>query len=125
MKKIILDTNILMVPGKFKVDIFEEIDRIINDEYKLFTLDSVVDELKRLSKKKSKSANIAKLGLELLKSKNIDIIDVGKGSVDKQILDMSDKDTIVATNDTELKKRLKKKGIKTIYLRKLSQLELG
>ena len=46
MKKIILDTNFLLIPAQFKVDIFDEIDRIMIEKYQLFVLDKTIDELK-------------------------------------------------------------------------------
>ncbi|ENO12016.1 hypothetical protein MBGDC06_00279, partial [Thermoplasmatales archaeon SCGC AB-539-C06] len=72
MKKIILDTNFLLIPAQFKVDIFDEIDRIILEKYQLFVLDKTIDELKKIiadKKQKMRNRRAAKLGLQLLKSK--------------------------------------------------------
>jgi rRNA-processing protein FCF1 len=125
MKKIILDTNFLTLPHQFKVDIFSEIDRIMEENYELFTLDSVIDELNKLSKSKGKDAIAAKIGLELIKKKNIKIIKTGEINVDKAIVKISNKDTIVATNDKILRKKLKNENIKTIYLRSKKYFEIG
>ena len=48
MKTIILDTNFLMIPYKFKVDIFTEVDRLLTEEYSLNILDKTLDELKKI-----------------------------------------------------------------------------
>ena len=45
MEKILLDTNFLLIPSQFKVDIFSEIKRICNFSYKLYVLDKSVGEL--------------------------------------------------------------------------------
>jgi len=124
MKKIILDTNFLTLPHQFKIDIFNEIDRIMEENYELFTLDSVVYELKKLSKSKGKDAIAAKIGLELIKKKNIKIINTGEKNVDKAIVAISNEDMIVATNDKILRKKLKNENIKTIYLRSKKYLKI-
>ena len=49
MKKIILDTNILLIPYTQKVDIFSEFDRILDEPYNLFIIDQTVDELKKIT----------------------------------------------------------------------------
>ena len=125
MKKIILDTNFLTLPHQFKIDICNEIDRIMEENYELFTLDSVVYELKKLSKSKGKDAIAAKIGLELIKKKNIKIINTGEKNVDKAIVAISNEDMIVATNDKILRKKLKNENIKTIYLRSKKYLKIG
>jgi len=123
MKKVLLDTNMLMIPGQFGIDIFEEIDKLINENYELVTLSSVISELRKISKKKSKDGRAAKVALELVKHKNIAVISSKNKNVDEEIIKIVDKNTIVATNDIELERILKNKGIKTIYLRSKKFLE--
>jgi len=125
MKRIILDTNFLTIPYQFKIDIFEEIDRIVEEEYELVTLDIIVEELKKLTKTKSKDAIAAKIALELIKKRNVKIINTKDKNVDNIIVDISDKNTIVATNDKILRKKLKDKNVKTLYLRSRKHLEMG
>lgn len=123
MKKIILDTNFLTIPYQFNVDIFEEIDRIMEEDYELITLDKVVEELKRM--KRGKDAVAAKIGLELIEKKNVKVIKTGDKKVDNAIVKLANKDTIVATNDRILRKKLKYKNVKTLYLRSKKHLEMG
>ena len=117
MKKIILDTNFLTIPYQFNIDIFEEIDRVIAGDYELTTLDCVVEELKKLEKSRGKEATAAKVALTLIKEKNVKIINTGEKNVDIKIYRMADKNTIVATNDRNLRQRLKNKNVKVLYLR--------
>jgi len=125
MKKIILDTNFLTLPHQFNVDIFEEIDRIMEEDYELITLNPVIEELKKITKSRGKDAVAAKIALELIERKDVKIINTNEKKVDNAIVVIADKDTIVATNDRELRQRLKHKSIKTIYLRNKKFLEIG
>ena len=47
MKKIMLDTNFLLIPFQFKVDIFSEIERICNFNYKLCIFEQSLEELNK------------------------------------------------------------------------------
>jgi len=117
MKRIILDTNFLTVPYQFNIDIFEEIDRVVVGEYELTTLDCVVKELKKLKKSRGKAAASAKVALLLIKEKNVKVIKTGEKNVDIKIYRMADENTIVATNDRDLRRKLKNKNVKVLYLR--------
>ena len=109
MKKILLDTNFLLTVIEFKIDIFSELDRTCDFNYKLFTLDKVVDEIKNIiQKQKGKNKKNAEFALKLLKK--IKKIKTKKGFTDDIIAEMS-KEYIVATQDTYLKKRLKGKKL--------------
>ena len=123
MKKIILDTNFLTIPYQFNLDIFRELELTIEEDFELITLSGVVEELEKLSKTKGEDATAAKVGLKLLKQKKIKILP-SSGNVDEEIIRISDKNTIVATNDQILSQKLKDKKIKTIYLRGKDRLEM-
>jgi len=127
MKKIIIDTNFLMIPGEFRVDIFSEIKSIANFPYKLMIIDKTVDELKMIiSRNMTKSVDrlYAKIALGLIESQKIEKIHTQKSNVDDAIVDFADKDTLVATSDKELKKRLREKNVKIINLRKKQYLKI-
>ena len=126
MKKIILDTNFLLIPYQFKVDIFSEIDRIIDKTYEICVLSTTINELKSLvNKGKGKDKKAAKLALELIDHAELKIIKSETSYVDKAILEIVNKKThIIATQDKELKKSLQKKGIPIIVLRQKRYLKL-
>ncbi len=108
MKKILLDTNMLLVPYQFKIDIFKEIDRIIDEKYKIFVIDKTIDELEKLIKgNKEKEKRASMLALQLIKKKKIEVVNTQGKYVDDIIVKIKDKNTIVATMDKELRKRLK------------------
>ena len=126
MKKIILDTNFLLIPYQFKVDIFSEIERIADFKYELCVIDKTIDELKKIiEKQKGKDRKAAILGLIMLEQKGAKLIKTKeKKDVDTLILNTAKKGYIVATQDAELKRKLKKAGISHIVLKGKSHLEL-
>ncbi len=125
MKKIILDTNFLMIPYKFRVDIFSEFDRICDFNYKLCIFEQSIDELRNIIEKQAgKHKKAAQFALKLIKLKNISIIKSLGKHVDDIILHNLKEDTIVATQDTELRRKLKAKGTSIIVLRNKKYLEL-
>ncbi len=140
MKKIIIDTNMLLVPGQHKVDIFTEIERIMEETYEIHILKGVVDELAKLAVGNGIDAQAARLGKMLLEHqqkrdfaaassgqcKALKIISQSKElHVDDAIVSIAEDDTLVATNDAELKRRLLDKGIRVIYLRQQKHLTIS
>ena len=125
MKKTIIDTNFLMIPLQFRVDIFSELNRICHFNYKLIVYGQTVEELKNVMQKQAgKNKKAAQFALKLIKLKNIEIIESWKKDVDSLILENLDKDTIVATQDIMLKKEVLEKGSSVIILRKKQHLQL-
>ena len=119
--KILLDTNFLMIPGKFKVDVFSELHKFGRTE--IFTLSLVVEELEHISKGKGKDAGNAKLALGLIKKKGIKILKAG-GETDSEIERIAaEEDFIVCTQDKELIKKLKMENVQIIHLRQKKYLE--
>ena len=116
-KEVVIDTNFFMVPFQFNVDIIDELEKAL-PSYKLTTPIFVINELKGLKRNnKGKSRLNADLALKLANSSNIEIKDISlenNETVDDALLRVSE---VLATNDIELKKRARKKGITVAYLR--------
>ena len=112
MKTIILDTNFLIYCVKYKIDFFSEIDRICNFNYKLSVLSSTIDELEKL---KPSNLNLIKKFVEKLEIINSNIY------TDKKLIELSNKDMVIATQDNELKKRI---NGSVIIIRQKKYLEL-
>jgi len=126
MTLVLLDTNFLMVPEQFGIDIFSEIERIVPD-CELVTLKSVILELEKIREHAGKGRDkiAAGVALKLIEKFNekIKIVE-SSGNVDEFILKFSmENKAIVCTNDKKLKKRLKKEGIGVIQMRGKSRLE--
>lgn len=125
MTKIILDTNFLLIPFKFSVDIFSEFNRICNFNYKLFIFEQSINELKKIIERQSgKDKKAAQFGLKLIKLKSIGIIKSKKEDVDASLLSSINKNTIIATQDLNLKRKLLKKGASVFILRQKKYLQL-
>jgi rRNA-processing protein FCF1 len=123
MKIILLDTNFLLVPFRFKIDIFSEFERIIDEKIDLIVLDVCLNELKKITKEIEFNSII-----EMLKRKNVKVIELEKGGkkdIDKIIIEFAkEKNCVIATNDKSLRKMAKKNGLNTIFLRKKKFLEI-
>ena len=116
-KEVVIDTNFFMVPFQFNVDIITELENLL-PSYKLTTPSFVINELKGLKRNtKGKVRLNANLALKLANSSKVEIKDISlleNETVDDALLRVSE---VLATNDIELKKRAKAKGITVVYLR--------
>lgn len=131
MATIVLDTNFLMIPSSLGVDILSEIDRICDFRYDLAVVRQTIDELKKISELQSgKHKAAARLALQIIKNNNINIIETTcTTNADDAIISLLEQKRvgagfIVATQDKELKKRIKKKGCPLIVLRQKKYLWL-
>jgi len=116
----LLDTNFLMVPVQFKVDIFSELG-----EYELVTLDNCIAELKKISKGKNRDAVAAKIAMKMTEGR-VRVVSTTVKITDTAIVNYARKHgCAVATNDQNLMKTLKKYGIKIIRLRQKKYLTKG
>ncbi len=120
-RKVIIDTNGLMIPGQFGVDIFSELKRLGFDTY-LVPRASVKELEKLYSEARGRDKAAAKIALSLLD--RCTVIEKN-GFADDIIMDMAaGKDAAVLTNDAELKKRLCSKGVTIVHLREKTHLSI-
>ncbi len=122
--KFLLDTNFLMIPGQFKVNVFQELQKFGKAE--LYTLDSVVNELEKLAKGHGSDSGDAKLALMLIKMERVKILQSKEKNADEGIKSFASRGYfIVCTADKELIEELKSKGVRIAYLRQGKYLEMG
>ena len=117
----IIDTNGLMIPGQFGIDIFMELKRLGFDSYVVPR--ASVRELEKISAQgRGKDRTAAKIALSLMERCTI----VEKeGFADDVILDLAaSTEDAVLTNDIILKKRLCSKGVTIVQLREKTHLSL-
>jgi rRNA-processing protein FCF1 len=122
MKKILLDTNFFLAPFQLGINIFTEFDRIMEEPYVMMTIGPVKKELEKIAKSgKGDDKAAARLGVHL--ARNIEVAEA-EGKADDAIVDYmeKDEDLMVATNDSGLRKRLKKG--RCICVRHKSKLEI-
>ena len=121
--KFLLDANFLMIPGKFRVDVFRELEKFGKPE--LYTTELVVKELSNLSKAtKGKDAFFAKLGLSFIQEKDIGILESQEKNADREILRLSKEGFTACTQDKALTSKIMKARGKVVFLRQGKYLEM-
>lgn len=129
VSRVILDTNFIVDLFRFRLS-FEDVEDVVGTPCSFLTVRQSVGELERIKTK------YARLGLELIDSGKIKVIDAAGRTADDAILSLltsfkkaRGKDgirkTAVATNDAGLRKRIKALDIKVIYLRARKHLEIN
>ena len=124
---ILLDSNAFFVPIYFKIDIFSELNKIVDRNYELILISPVKKELETLIEKKSqKNSKIASFALKLaLECKLIDVKQPEERLTDDIIIAIAKEwKAIVFTNDRELKQRLRNISVPVIYVRQKSFLAI-
>ncbi len=121
--KFLLDTNFLLIPGIFRVDVFSELCKFGKPE--MYTLDLVRKELETISKGTSKDSMSARLALQLLGMKGVSILNTSGGKTDEEIEKLAKIDNfIVCTQDKKLIQTLKREKVKVVSLRQKKYLQI-
>lgn len=120
---VIADTNFLMVPGLFGIDVFSELDRVLDRKYKLIVPGPVIEELNQLAKGTSGERSAARIALALVQRGQVIKTDA---PADDAILELAKgKDRAVGTNDIRLRRELRTRDVPVIYLRQKSHLAVN
>ena len=123
--KVLLDTNFLLLPLRFGVDIFQESERTLNDVTIFYVSSRVLEEITFL--KKNAKPNFEK---ELLFAENMAkrctlINNHSCSFVDDSLISLACKmDMVLATTDSVLRKKARSQGVKVLYLRQRRYLIL-
>jgi len=128
MIKVFLDTNFVVSCLKQKIDFLEELDRILDFSYEVFTIGQVLRELEKLGKSrldKIADRKMGQLGLKVLEKmiseKKIKLLEVSADNADDAFLKVCEKEDILATLDGKLKNEI---GCRIIVIRHGTRLEL-
>jgi len=125
--KVILDSNALFVQLQFKIDILNDLERLLNRNFELILLSSVKHELEALAEQGSpKMRKNASYALKLAeKCKYIEVSASASALTDDIIVKIAKELGFpVFTNDRHLKKRLRDISVPVIYVRQKSRLEI-
>ncbi|MCS7122961.1 MAG: hypothetical protein RMJ17_00050 [Candidatus Aenigmarchaeota archaeon] len=110
MKTVILDTSFLLACLKFKIDIKEGLENLLGS-FEILIPDKIMDEIE---KKEIKN---------FLESLNYRVVEIDAKNADESIKKLAlNKNYFVATVDKKLKSYLKRKKIKTLYIRNFSKI---
>ena len=124
MIKVILDSNFFFVPFQFRIDIFEELNNLLG-RAKPVVLSTTLEEM-REKMKKSHGKRFMEFSAALKLAEKCEVLEVKKEASEKYddvILRVASQLRLpVATNDAELRRRLRKLGLPIIYLREKSKL---
>ncbi|MBM3229098.1 hypothetical protein FJZ26_01590 [Candidatus Parvarchaeota archaeon] len=128
IKKVVLDTNVLMLPYQFRIDVAGEVGRLVDGKYVFVTTSKALAELEKLKETKKVSSRAARLAISYaghLKNKGLLEIIESSMKVDDWIVDYARKSAgcIVCTNDMLLKARLKGCGVRLLGLRSKDHLD--
>ncbi|RLJ07110.1 MAG: DNA-binding protein [Candidatus Aenigmatarchaeota archaeon] len=116
--KAVLDTNFLLIPSKFKVDIFAELKAFGNPQ--LFVPDSVLKELEKIARKSGRDSRHARVALKL--AGKLRVLKSKEKQVDKELVRLGKLGYTVCTLDRRLIKELRKEGADVISLRQKKRL---
>ncbi|WP_324735145.1 nucleotide-binding protein [Thermococcus sp. SY098] len=125
---VVPDTNFLLVPGQFGVDIISELNRILDIKFEIVVPNIVLDEL-NVIERKAKGKDLMAVRMAKKLAERFRVVEIGKfgeKSTDEQIYEFAVKNpnVIICTNDKLLKKKLRERGIPVVYLRQKKILEL-
>ncbi len=123
-RKVIIDTNFFLIPHQYKIDIFNELEYLIEVHHRYVISTKTIKELEKIAENRGKTGAGANLALKIIDvhKDNIDIVPSGM-PVDEWIEDYARKTgAIVCTNDKELKTKLKENDIRVISLKGRNKL---
>jgi rRNA-processing protein FCF1 len=124
---VLLDTNFLLVPIRFGVDVFAEAERVLNQLVEFAVTSNVLGEVERL-RSKGQPGFRGELDFALKVASRCRVIDVEPEegeTVDDSIVRLAaSRGYVVATTDAELRRRLREVGVKVLILRQKRYLQL-
>lgn len=121
---VVFDTNALMMPAQFGVDLFGGLTELLG-AYDAWVLPEVIAELRGLTNGCGKNAAAARFGLTAAARCNL--LDPWEEDIpvdDKVVANAREINAVVVTNDRELKKKLMALQIPVVVLRSRCKLEL-
>lgn len=123
--KILCDTNFLLVPLRFGVDIFYEVPEAVNDIVEFYVSSRVLDEISLLRKDAKPSFDKELLFAQKMAEKCKVLEDHSDNPVDDSLIQLAKKSgLIIGTTDSELRKKARELGVKVVFLRQRRYLVL-
>ena len=126
---VVIDTNFLLVPAQFAVDIFTEAERVLERNLDFVLLSSTLDELEQKLQAATNKTEIRHFKIAKELTKRCRIVETDEESmktpVDDQVLAYAQSvKGVLATNDKELRVRAKSNGVPVLILRGMKYLVL-
>jgi len=125
--KVLLDTNMLLVPYQFRVDIFSQLENLLPQVKNYFVSSKTIEEIEKLTKYgKGKAKVAARIAQQLLEHYPIKVLNTTM-EADEFILTLvrdNPGEWVIATNDKELKDKIRALGGRVICLRGRKKLSI-
>ena len=121
-KTIALDTNMLLSIEQFKVDVFRQA-KDLEGKVKFIVPMQVASELKQLAKESKTLAKRVNIAQQLMKKHEVKRKRVEAANADQALIILAQDGVIIATNDRELRKKIKAKKGSIMFLRKKKLIE--
>lgn len=121
--RVILDSNFLITPAEYHIDILQEIPRILGRSVEPVVPSEIHREIKQISLQAGKRSSLA---LTLMKKCKLVDTEINEDErVDDAIVRLAQEwGSPVATNDQALRRRLRSLGIPVLSMRGKKRLEL-
>jgi hypothetical protein len=121
-RDVILDTNFLLLPFQFKINIIKELDYLIEVSHRYVISSRTLAELKKLGKAVGRNGMAARLALKMVKASKIEIVKSNVPVDDWVVRYARENRAIACTNDSILRNRLMVLDIKVVTLKARSKL---
>lgn len=115
MQKVVLDTNALLMPFESHLNLDLELTRLLGS-YEAYVPDCVIGELRHSRSKHARAA--------LTLARKYPAVQTRAQGDDGVIEAAREMDAFAVTNDALLRSKLRKLGLKTIFLRSSNHLEI-
>lgn len=124
MRTVILDTNFLLVPHQFKINVMVGLERLIEGPHELAVSAAIISELKGIAVGRGKAGAAARIALEAIRRKRIKTIRSAEKDADTWILHYCREtpETIVCTNDADLRRKVKTLGCRAITMKSRARI---
>jgi len=128
MRKILADTNFLLMPYEYRIDLVGELLRINNGPFVLQVASGTMDEVRTLAGRTGRRAAAARFVLgnmdKIRKNFGVEVVN-SAGAVDNWVIKYAqeNREICVATNDVPLRKRLLALGVPVIAMKSKSKLD--
>jgi rRNA-processing protein FCF1 len=115
-----------MIPFQFHIDIFQEIEYLLQKKVDFIVPSAVKQELTSISARGGEGSSEASLALQLAsRCRVVEVSLQPEETVDDAIVKAAQKlSAVVATNDIELKKKLRGMLVPVVIMRDKSKLEI-
>lgn len=124
---VVLDSNFLFIPLRFGLDIFDELHRLLGEPLRILVPKPVIEEL-RLLRLDAKPSFVKEIDFAVGLVERCEVLDENLDpgeNVDDFILRITSRTGYpVATNDADLRQRLRAVGVPVVYMRQRAFLEI-